>query len=317
MNHLEWIEITITTKTESVEAISYMLTDVGITGIMIDDPKDILLQDKDETAWDYVEEELLQNKDPETVFMTVYLPENMNYQEKIQEIKERLQHIGSFLDIGKGTVEINNIDEEEWAHSWKKYYKPLKVGKSIIIKPSWEQYEPANEDEKIIEMDPGMAFGTGTHETTSMCIELLEKCINNKEEVLDIGCGSGILGIAAAKLGAKHVIGVDLDTGAVKVAKENVRRNQLEDKVEIRHGNLLDVVEEKGDIVVANIIADIIIQLSQVVPRFLKTQGYFISSGIIRDRLDEVKQSIEQGPFEILEVKEKGEWAAIVAQMKE
>ena len=168
----------------------------------------------------------------------------------------------------------------------------------------------------VIELDPGMAFGTGTHETTSMCIQLLEQYMTTNDIILDIGCGSGILSIVAGKLGAQKVIGVDIDPNAVKVARENVQMNQINEKVEIRQGDLLDVVQEKAHCIVANIIADVIIQLVKLVPEVLEPKGIFIASGIIQDRLEEVKEAIEKGPFTILQVVSKGEWAAIVAQRR-
>jgi len=319
MNDLKWVRLTISTKSEAVEAISYALTNIGIPTIEIDDPNDIALtmEKKNKTDWDYIDEELLKNKDADEVHIKAYLPEDTPYEEKIIQIQNSLNHIKQFLDIGKGTVKTDILHEEEWANSWKKYYKPLKIGKNILIKPSWEEYTPRDDDEVIIEMDPGMAFGTGTHETTSMCLELIEKYIAKGDVVFDIGCGSGILGIASAKLGASSVIGVDLDANAVKVAKNNVNSNNVQHIMKLYEGNLLDVIDQKADIVVANIIADVIIELSQSVLEFLKTNGLFIASGIIRERLQDVKEAMDKNGLDIIDLYEKGSWCALAARMKE
>ncbi|WP_242860849.1 50S ribosomal protein L11 methyltransferase [Defluviitalea phaphyphila] len=316
---MKWVCISIKTKTEAVEAISYGLTEIGISSIEINDPKDItsIIKNKQKTDWDYIDEDILKNKDMEEVLIKAYIPEDNPYEEKIIQIQEKLNNIKQFLDIGKGTIEIEKIDEERWVNSWKKYYKPIKIGKNIIIKPTWEEYIPKCKDEIIVEMDPGMAFGTGTHETTSMCIEALEQFISKGDIIFDIGCGSGILGISAAKLGAKKVIGVDLDPNAVKVAKNNVKLNKVDNIMKVYEGNLLDVITEKANIVVANIIADIIIEISKNVFKFLKPKGFFISSGIIKSRLSEVKETIINNNFDIINIYEKGEWCAIIAQMKE
>ena len=319
MNNLKWIRLTISTKSEAVEAISYALTNIGIPTIEIDDPSDITMtmEKKNKTDWDYIDEELLKNKDMDEVFIKAYLPEDAPYEEKIIQIQDSLNHIKQFLDIGKGTVQTDILHEEEWANSWKKYYKPIKIGKHILIKPTWEEYTSADKDEIIIEMDPGMAFGTGTHETTSMCLELLEKYITKGDVVFDIGCGSGILGIASAKLCASSVIGVDLDANAVKVAKNNVSSNHVEHIMKVYEGNLLDVVNQKADIVVANIIADVIIELSQSVLEFLKSNGIFIASGIIKERLQDVKDAMCKNGLDIIDIYEKGSWCALAAKKKE
>jgi len=314
---LQWIEIKIITRTEAVEAISYMLTELGIKGVRIDDPKDILMQEKDECAWDYVDEALLQSKDPDVVEIFCYLSEEDYYLQRIEEIKSRLAMIAQFIPIGEGTVTLQKVKEEEWANAWKQYYKPFRAAKQIVIEPTWEKATFVQEGDQVIKLDPGMAFGTGTHETTSLCIQSLEQYVTPNDTILDIGCGSGILGIVAGKLGAKKVIGVDIDPNAIKVAKENVQINQVDEIVEIRQGDLLEVVEEKTDCIVANIIADVIIKLVESVPQVLRPKGFFIASGIIMERLEEVKQAIEKSSFDLVEVLTKGDWAAVVARKKE
>ncbi|HHX61153.1 MAG TPA: 50S ribosomal protein L11 methyltransferase [Epulopiscium sp.] len=311
---MNYIQVAIETKTEAVEAISYLLMEQGVGGVEIEDPKDILMSTKSPTSWDYVEPELISG-DPNVVTIKVYFPEHMNHIEKIADIKVKIDAMREYLDVGTGSISTVHMEEQEWANEWKKYYKLTPIGKNIMIKPTWIEYTPKNDQEIIIELDPGMAFGTGTHETTSMCMELLEKYVTEKDIVLDIGTGSGILGITAAKLGANKVIGVDLDQTAVKVAKENIDENKVSDIMEARYGDLLEIVKEKGNIVIANIIADVIIPLSETVTNVMLEDALFISSGIIEDRIDDVKAAIER-KFDIIEVLRKGEWAAIVAKKK-
>ena len=236
--------------------------------------------------------------------------------ELVETIKQKVSALTGFgIDIGEGSVSLGQVNEEDWANEWKKYYKPTKIGEKLVVKPTWEDYEVQDGD-LVIELDPGMAFGTGTHETTTMCMRELEKYVTEDSKVFDIGCGSGILAIAAAKLGAKDVIAVDLDEVAVKVAAENVAHNHVQDSVQVLHGNLIDVVSDKADIVVANIIADIIKILARDVHSCMKEDAVFISSGIIHAKVNEVKESLIENGFEIIEVKTLGEWNAIVAKLK-
>ncbi|NMA83271.1 MAG: 50S ribosomal protein L11 methyltransferase [Epulopiscium sp.] len=314
---MEWVEVKIKTRTEAVEAISYMLTELGVGGVRIDDPKDILMHNTEAHDWDFVDESLLTNKDQDTVEIYCYLSKTEPYLQRVEEIKTRLAMIKQFIPIGEGIVTLQSREETEWANAWKQYYKPFRIGNHIVIQPTWEPATFLQEGDQVIELDPGMAFGTGTHETTSLCVELLEKYIKPENTILDVGCGSGILGIVAGKLGAKKVIGVDIDPNATKVAIENAKQNHMSDLIEIRQGDLLEVVQEKADIVVANIIADIIIKLVDPVPSVLQPHGLFIASGIITERLEDVKKAIEAGQFEIVEILSKGGWAAIVAKRKE
>lgn len=196
--------------------------------------------------------------------------------------------------------------------NWKKYFKPFKIGNNIIIKPSWEEYEEQTED-IIIDIDPGMAFGTGTHETTSLCIEALEEHVKKGDTVFDIGCGSGILSIVGAKLGATNLVAIDLDPACVRISKENIENNDLSDKVDVRHGDLLEVLEGKADVIVANIIAEAILSISSTVKDYLKDGGIFISSGIILDKRDSVLKSLKDNGFKIEEIKTQGEWVCIIS----
>lgn len=313
---MKWIEVTIKTTTEAVEAITNILDELRTGGVMIEDPKDFLFQKNNELDWDYVEEEVFNKSGQDGVLIKTYISEERNVVEVVENIKHRVLSLRDFgIDIGEGSVSLGQVNESDWANEWKKYYKPTKIGQRIVVKPTWEDYKREN-GELIIELDPGMAFGTGTHETTSMCIRELEKYVNEDSKVFDIGCGSGILAIAAAKLGAKEVLAVDLDEVAVKVSKENVEENNVSDSVEVRHGNLMDVVKDRADVVVANIIADIIKILAKDVHNFMKKDAVFISSGIILDKVDEVKESLIENGFEIIDIKKLGEWSAIVSKLK-
>ena len=313
---MNWTEVTIKTTTEAVEAISNILMEESCGGVMIEDPKDFLFQKKNELDWDYVEEEVFNKSGQDGVLIKTYIPEERNVLELIETVKARIALLPSFgLDIGEGSVSLSNVNESDWANEWKKYYKPTKVGKKIVVKPSWEDYEK-QEGDLIIELDPGMAFGTGTHETTSMCIRELENYVDETKTVFDIGCGSGILAIAAAQLGAKEVVAGDLDEVAVKVSKENCEINNVSDKVVVKHGSLFEVVDSKADVIVANIIADIIKILAKDVSKFLKEDGVFISSGIILAKIDEVCEALEENGFEIVKVERLGEWSAIVSKLK-
>ncbi len=297
-----WIEVTIKTTTEAVEPITNILYEQGAGGAVIEDPKDFLFQKKNELDWDYVEEEVFKKNEEDDVLIKTYVSEEKNVMEFVEIIKQKVLGLKDFgIDIGEGSVSLDQVNEADWANAWKAYYKPTKVGQRVVVKPTWEDYAMQDGD-LIIELDPGMAFGTGTHETTSMCIRELEKYVNKDSKVFDIGCGSGILAIAKTKLGAKEVVAVDLDEVAVKVAKENVLENKVEKSVSVMHGNLTDVIKDKADVIVANIIADIIKILAKDVQNFMKEDAIFISSGIILDKVEEVKESLIENGFEIVEV---------------
>lgn len=311
---MKWIEVKITTTPEASEAVSGILYDMGIGGLYIEDPRDIINNSKQPGDWDYLEEELTK-VDPDKVVIRAYFPEEVNYAEKISFLEEKMKTVSQYFDIGSGKIEIAEVFEKDWANNWKKYYKPIKIGARIVVKPTWEEYHSENPDEIIVEMDPGMAFGTGTHETTRMCIELIEKYVESGDSVLDVGCGSGILGITALKLGAGKCIGVDIDENAVHVAKENTVINGVEHKIEIRHGNLLNVVDGQFDVIVANIIADVIIELSAMIKPYLKIEGVFIASGIIHERYDEVKAKLQSQGFVLKDELFLGEWVAVAVSV--
>ena len=313
---MKWTEVLIKVDPQAVEAVTDILYGLGAQGVAIDEPVDVQKLREDELYWDYIDEKLLENDTEETKIMAYFSEEETNLPEKIAVIKEKIRNLTEFgLSIGSGTVELSNVNQEDWESAWKQYFKPVHVTDRIVVKPEWEEYSP-QEGEIVIEIDPGMAFRTGTHETTSMCINQIEKNLKAGDMVIDIGSGSGILSMAAVLLGAEKATGVDLDPVAVRVALENVELNNLQDKIEILHGNLTDVIREKADIVVANIMADIILILLEDVREFIKDDGLFISSGIIQEKRAAVEARLLEKNFSIVEVETKGEWCAITAQKK-
>lgn len=312
---MKWVEVQIKTTTELEEIVCDIMYELGVTGLAIEDPNDILAFQQSEENWDFIDPELLK-QDYEGVIIKAYFPESENLMDIIDLVKENIERI-PFRDTGKslGEVTVSEINDKDWAEEWKKYYKPVKIGKRIVIKPTWEKYE-RKDDEIVIELDPGMAFGTGTHETTMLCIEALEKYVSEGSFVYDVGCGSGILSIVAAKLGAKKVIGIDLDELCVNVSIENVKQNNVENIVEILHGNLLDRVSEKADLIVSNIIAEVIVDMIDSLKAYINDNGIFIASGIITEKSSMVKKALIDKEFEILEEKSMKDWVSIVARMK-
>lgn len=309
-----WIEVRVITKSEALEPISGIFYSLDCKGVAIEDPEDILGREQGPLTWDFADINVLEHKGRVAV-VRAYFAEEDNIEDVLEYVNERLTELKEMgLDLGEAKVEHEKMHEEDWANTWKQYYKPTKVGEKIVVKPIWEEYE-AKDGELVVDLDPGMAFGTGTHETTRMCIQSLEKYVKEDSTVFDVGCGSGILAIAAAKLGAKLAVGVDLDPVAVESSIENVGYNKLKN-IEILHGNLVEVIDGKADIVVANILAEIICILTDDVKRVLKDGGVFITSGIIHDRVDMVCEKLEATGFEVMEKNRDGEWNCIVAKLK-
>lgn len=307
---MNWYEIKITTTSEASEAVPEMLMTLGAGGVAIEDPNDLREAIARQGSLDYAGDELL-NSLGEDVIVKAYFNEQANLTELKEEIGEKMKYISRFLNIGSGTIDVSQIKEEDWANNWKKYYTSIQISERLMIKPSWE--DTAQTAGKIvIELDPGMAFGTGTHETTRLCLQLIEKYLHQGDKVLDVGCGSGILSIAAAKLGAVEVRAVDVDAVAVRVSMENIELNRCSPSIHVSTGELKDLPEGKADLIVANIIADIIIRLSDEVQKRSKPGGFFIASGIIKDRRKEIEETYISRGYRVLEVLEMGEWVAVV-----
>lgn len=310
-----WIEITIVTSSEAVEAVQGILYTTDVKGVSVQDSEDLEFKKKNPGDWDYFDESIL-NIEEGAVIKAYYNGEEdiSVIEEYIKNGLENLKEYG--INKGLGLVTQSTVNEEDWANNWKKYYKPTRVGARVVIKPVWEEYN-LKSHELLVELDPGMAFGTGTHETTRMCIQALERYVDENTRVFDIGTGSGILAIAAAKLGVKEVIGGDLDPIAVTAAKENVAQNNLSDNIKIFKGDLMEVVEGKADVIVANIIADVIMFLTPQLRNYINENGIFISSGIIKEKKDEVVKVLIENGFEPIEVNNQGEWICIVAKKHE
>jgi ribosomal protein L11 methyltransferase len=308
---MKWTEIRIKTTEEAYDAISDMLTEIGAGGVAIEDPNDIRKEISNPNSLDYTDDDFL-NSLGNDVIIKAYFNDTYNIAELTEIIKEKISFISEFLDIGHGFDGYSQVDDEDWATAWKKYYKPIKISDRLVIKPTWEEYIKTD-NEVVIELDPGMAFGTGTHETTKMCGQLLEKYVKIDNKVIDVGCGTGILSIIAVKLGAKHIEAVDVDEIAVRVTKENCELNGVNDYINAFTGKLNDINKnEKVDIVVANIIANVIIDISKLMNNFLKPNGILITSGIIKERKSEVIDVYTQCGFSLEEILELGEWVGIV-----
>lgn len=310
---MKWSEISIHTTNEAVEPISNILHEAGASGVVIEDRIDLFKEREDRFGEIY---QLNPDDYPEEgVLMKAYLPVNSFLAETVDEIKEAINNLAVYdIDLGLNSVSMNEVHEEEWATAWKKYYHPVKISERFTIVPTWEEYVPVSSDELIIELDPGMAFGTGTHPTTVMCIQALEKTVKQNDEVVDVGTGSGVLSIAAALLGASHITALDLDEVAVESAKQNVELNKVQDVVDVSKNNLLDGVTGKKDVVVANILAEIIMSFTDDVASAVKPGGYFISSGIISQKKEDVKKALIASGFEIEETIMMEDWVAFIAK---
>ena len=308
---MQWIEVNVAVTHEAVEAVADMLTSIGSKGVAIEDPQ--LINDlRNSGTWELCD--IPEQENTEVVTVSAYYADDEKLEKRLAEIDEQLALIEE--RIGKyrfGNTRFRKVSEQDWANEWKQYFHVTHVGKSLVIKPSWEEYE-AKEGEHVIEIDPGMAFGTGTHHTTNMMMERLEKVITPDSTVFDVGTGSGILAIAAAMLGAKSVKAVDIDAVAVRVAKENVADNGLSDQIEVREGDLLHGTEGKADVIIANIIADIVIMLLQDIPQKLNDDGVLLASGIIEERMPDVEAAAQAQGLYVDAVDHRGGW--VVMQMK-
>ena len=316
---MKWIRFTLDTHTDAVDMLSYMLDEIGVEGIEIEDHVPLSEEDKKKMFVDIL-------PDPEdndgTAKVHFYMePENCNPEKIMMQVQDIFQEVKQFCNIGKGTISLSETEDKDWINNWKTFFKPFRAADNIVIKPTWETYEKENEDDILIEIDPGIAFGTGSHETTKLCIQALDKYVKKGDSVLDVGCGSGILSIAALKLGAAHATAIDIDEVAVKVAAENMEVNHIPaSQYTLFDGDLitnsfLKVKAGTGhDIVVANILADVIIPLTGVIRPHLKKGGLYITSGIINTKEKEVREALIANGFEILGVEYMKEWCCFIAK---
>ncbi len=317
---MEWTEVNIYTASEGIELLCAKLMDIGIKGFVIQDAGDFneFLENKD-GKWDYIDEDLMGLSDCETR-ITVYLPSNSQGADMLLSIRAMLAELKETDTdgiYGRLEAELSSIREEDWANNWKQYFKPVKIGEKLVIKPSWEEYE--NDGSRIIlEIDPASSFGTGQHHTTRLCLELLEKSLNSGDRILDMGCGSGILSIGAMLLGAESAVAVDIEQNAAETALENAVKNHISpDKYETFYGNILTDeklakrIDAKYDVIAANIVADVLIAMKEHFLRYIKNGGILIVSGIIEERMHEVIGALEGVGFSNPEINVKEGWAAV------
>lgn len=335
---MKWIKFTLDTHTDAVDLLSYMLDEIGVEGIEIEDHVPLSEADKKQMYVDIL-------PDPEfndgTAKVHFYMePEGCNPEKVMLQVQEIFHEIKSYTNIGNGTVSLSETEDKDWMNNWKTFFKPFRAAENVIIKPTWEECtleDYAPEKDIVIEIDPGIAFGTGTHETTKLCIQALSRHGCSGKRILDVGCGSGILAIAALKLGASFAAATDIDEVAVSVAGENMQVNHIpESQYRLFAGDLINNIakdhsytfhapsvnsqklsEQLGgdyDIIVANILADVIIPLSAVVRPHLKEGGLFISSGIIDSKADEVTEALKENGFEILAKETLKEWVCFICK---
>lgn len=309
---MNWVEVSVHTSQGAVEPVSNILHEAGASGVVIQDPNDLV------KSWDTTLGKVYElNPDDypdDGVIVKGYLSEANAHEDAIAQIKNSVTQLEAYgFDIEPNDVTLTDVQEEDWATSWKQYYKPVHVSDQMTIVPTWETYE-SRDDEVIIELDPGMAFGTGTHPTTLMCLQALERTIQPGTSMIDVGTGSGVLSIAAAKLGAYPIEAYDLDGVAVESARQNIALNGASDSITVAQNNLLDGVEAQADIVVGNLLAEIILAFVDQVPRVLKPGGLFISSGIIEGKKDEVEEALIAAGFTIEETLQMDDWVVIMAR---
>lgn len=317
---MEWTEVNIYTATAGIEILCAKLMDIGIKGFVIRDSEDFneFLENKN-GKWDYIDDDLMGLSSCETM-ITVYLPSNSQGADMLLSIRAMLAELkaadadGAY---GRLEAELSSIREEDWANNWKQYFKPVKIGEKLVIKPSWEKYE--NDGSRIIlEIDPASSFGTGQHHTTRLCLELLEKSLKKGDRILDMGCGSGILSIGAMLLGAGGAVAVDIEQNAAETAMENAVKNNISpEKYKTFYGNILtdetlaDKIDAKYDVIAANIVADVLIAMKEHFLRYVKSGGILIVSGIIEERMYEVIGELESVGFRDPQINVKEGWAAV------
>lgn len=318
---MEWIILKIFTSNEGIETVCNMLYEMGITGVEIEDEQEFKeFLEENKKYWDYVDDELLKEKSGETK-VKIYIENNNDAKNIIAKIicaLEDLKKSDSENLFGRLETETDGINEEDWANNWKEFFKPTKIGKKVLIQPQWEKFEGETQ-RTIFTVNPGMTFGTGTHHTTKLCIEEIENAVDSEKTVLDIGCGSGILSIISLLLRAKEAYALDIDPACEHVAYENADLNNIDkSKYHVYSGDILTdsalfekLNVRKYDVIVANIVADVIIALLPTVKKLIKDGGVFICSGIIEERIDDVKKAFNENNMEISALKRSGEWAAI------
>lgn len=315
---MKWNKFRLKTTTESEDVVSSMLMDLGIQGIEIEDKVPLTQMDKQQMFVDILPEIA---EDDGVAYISFYLEEEEDKDTILSNVKAELEEMSTYLNVGECTIEESQTEDVDWVNNWKQYFHQFYVDDVLII-PSWEEVKPEDEDKMIIHIDPGTAFGTGMHETTQLCIRQIRKFVTPDTTILDVGCGSGILGMLALKFGAKYSVGTDLDPCAIDATHENMEVNGItKDQYEVMIGNIIDdkaiqdkAGYEKYDIVVANILADVLVPLTPVIINQLKTGGIYITSGIIDDKEETVVNAVKAAGLEVLEVTYQGEWVSVTAR---
>ena len=315
---MKWNKFTLKTRSEVEDIVISTLADVGIEGVEIQDKQPLTESDKQQMFVDIMPDI---PDDDGIAYLNFYLDVDEDKEKVLADVRAALAEMQEFLDLGECTITESETEDKDWINNWKQYFKQFYVDDILII-PSWEEVKPEDRDKMIIHIDPGTAFGTGMHETTQLCIRQLKKYVTEDTEILDVGCGSGILGMLALKFGAKHSVGTDLDPCAIDATYENMDNNGISrDQYEVMIGNIIDDKEvqdkvgyEKYDIVAANILADVLVPLTPVIIHQLKKGGIYITSGIIEDKEEVVVEAVKKAGLEVLEVNHQGEWVSVTAR---
>ena len=317
---MKWNRFTIKTKTDAEDMIICTLAEIGVEGAEIQDHQPLTEEDKAQMFEDIMPEG---PEDDGVAYLNFYLEEDADKDVILRDVRNALEELRTFMDIGEGTIEESQTEDVDWVNNWKKYFHQFYVDDILII-PSWEDVKPSDEDKMVIHIDPGTAFGTGMHETTQLCIRQIRKYVTEKTKILDVGCGSGILGMLALKFGAEHSVGTDLDPCAIDATYENMENNGISrDKYEVMIGNIIDdkAVQDKVgyecyDIVAANILAPVLVELTPVIVNQLKPGGIYITSGIIDDKEETVKEAVAKAGLELIDVTYQGEWVCVTARKR-
>ena len=320
---MKWNKLTIETTTQAEDMLSWELSEMGITGVEIEDHVPLTEEERKIMYVDLLPDEIA--PDDGTARISCYVDEKEDLDAVIAEIQDKLEEISAFLPVGSRKITLGTTEEEDWINNWKVFFKPFRLDDNIVIKPTWETLSDQKDDDIVIEIDPGTAFGSGSHETTKLCISQLKKYVTPKTQLLDVGTGSGILSIIGLKLGASYAMATDIDPNAIRATNENFEINGVaEGQSQVQRVNILDPEEagafyeknagKKYDIVVANILADVIIPLSAIVTPLLKEDGVFITSGIINTMEDAVREAMIENHFEIIEINHMKDWVSITAK---
>ncbi len=317
---MRWNKFTLKTRTEVEDIVISSLADAGVEGVEIEDKVPLSESDKQQMFVDILPDG---PEDDGIAYLNFYLEEDADKEAILARVREELDELRNFLDIGEGTITESQTEDKDWINNWKQYFHQFYVDDILII-PSWEEVKEEDKDKMIIHIDPGTAFGTGMHETTQLCMRQLKKFVTEETQLLDVGTGSGILSIAALKLGAKHAVGTDLDPCAITATKENLEANDIpEGSMDVMIGNIIDdksvqdaVGYEKYDIVVANILADVLIPLTPVILHQMKSGGIYITSGIIDEKENDVVEAVKAAGLEIVEVTHQNDWVSVTARKK-